>query len=42
MLAVKRPGTGIPPKNIKKIIGSKVLKEIKKETVIDFSMLELK
>ena len=42
MIFIKRPGTGIPPKDIKKIIGSRTLKEIKEDSIIELSMLELK
>ena len=41
MISIKRPGTGIAPKNIQKIIGSKTLVEIKEDSIIELSMLEL-
>jgi N-acetylneuraminate synthase/N,N'-diacetyllegionaminate synthase len=39
MLAVKRPGTGIEPKYISKIIGRKIKKDIKKDQLIKWGML---
>jgi len=39
MLAIKRPGTGIGPKFIKKVIGKKSKKDIKKDELIQFEDL---
>ena len=36
----KNPGTGIPPKDIKKILGKKVLQEIKSDKLLKFSDFE--
>jgi len=38
-LIIKRPGTGIPPKNIKKIVGKKVKKTILADSLIPKSAL---
>ncbi|TZE82178.1 N-acetylneuraminate synthase [Calorimonas adulescens] len=40
MLTVKRPGTGIPPKDIGYIIGRKAKIDILKDTIISLDMLE--
>lgn len=39
MLAIKRPGTGIEPQNIDKIIGKKSKRDIKEDTLISWSDL---
>lgn len=39
MLAIKRPGIGIEPKNIDKIIGKKSKRDIKEDTLISWSDL---
>ncbi len=39
MLAIKRPGTGIKPKFINKVIGKKTKKDIKKDELIKFEDL---
>ena len=38
MLAFKRPGVGVPPKNLDKIIGHASLSDIKKDSLINFKM----
>jgi len=40
MLAIKRPGTGIEPKYFEKIVGKKALFPIKKDTIINWDMIE--
>lgn len=40
MIDIKRPGYGIVPKEKEKVIGSKAKINIKKDTVLDWSMLE--
>jgi len=39
MLIIKRPGTGIEPKNINKVIGKVAKKDIKEDTLISFDNL---
>ena len=39
MLAIKRPGTGIEPKYVEKLIGKKARSGIKKDTVITWEMV---
>lgn len=39
MLAIKRPGTGILPKNMKNIVGKTAKEEIAKDTIIKWEML---
>ena len=39
-IAYKNPGTGIQPKDINKILGKKVSKDIKPDTLIEFSDFE--
>jgi N-acetylneuraminate synthase/N,N'-diacetyllegionaminate synthase len=39
MLTVKRPGTGIPPKYIDRIIGRRAKKDINKDSVVKWSQL---
>ena len=40
MLAIKRPGTGIEPKNLGNMIGKKTRSIIKKDSVISWDMIE--
>lgn len=40
MLSIKRPGTGIPPNEIKKIIGKKTRLHIKKDQIFQWDMVE--
>ena len=40
MLEIKRPGTGIKPSDLQKIMGRKVKKSIKKDELIKYNMLE--
>lgn len=40
LLSIKRPATGMAPKKIKELIGLKANKEIKKDSLIKFDMLE--
>lgn len=40
MVAIKRPGTGLNPSNINKIIGKKAKREIKKDEIFDLNMVE--
>jgi N-acetylneuraminate synthase/N,N'-diacetyllegionaminate synthase len=40
MLATKRPGTGISPSDIKKLIGKTASKNIRKDEIIDFKMIK--
>ena len=39
MLIIKRPGFGIQPKDIDKVIGRKAKTDIKKDTLISFEDL---
>ncbi len=39
MLTAKRPGTGISPADIQKVIGSRAATDIKDDTIIQESML---
>jgi sialic acid synthase SpsE len=39
MLAIKRPGTGIEPKYVEKLVGKKAQSRIKKDTVITWDMI---
>lgn len=41
MLDVRRPGTGIPPKDIEKIIGKRSIRDIPKDNPIRFDDLEI-
>ncbi|MCK4335611.1 MAG: N-acetylneuraminate synthase, partial [Candidatus Aenigmarchaeota archaeon] len=34
MLVIKRPGTGIEPKDINKVIGKRIKKDIEKDNII--------
>ena len=36
-LAIKRPGTGIPPKDMDKVIGKKITRAYKKDELLDFN-----
>ena len=38
-LAIKRPGTGIPPKDMDKVIGKKITRAYKKDELLDFNDL---
>ena len=40
MLSIKRPGTGISPKEINNVIGMKVIKDLKANTVLKWEYLE--
>ena len=40
LLTSKRPGIGIPPSDIKKVIGKITIKNIKKNTILDFDMFK--
>lgn len=40
MLTMKRPGTGIPSKDMKKVEGKKTTKDIEKDTLLDWDMVE--
>ena len=40
LLTSKRPGIGIPPSDIKKVIGKITTKNIKKNTILDFDMFK--
>jgi len=40
LLEIKRPGTGFSPNNLKKIIGKKTLRMIKKDKPIKLSYLK--
>lgn len=40
MLVIKRPGNGIPPKHLKKLIGKKTVREIGKDELISWDMIE--
>ena len=40
MLTYKRPGTGISPTEIDKIIGKKALVDIEDDTILSFDMFE--
>jgi N,N'-diacetyllegionaminate synthase len=40
MLSIKRPGTGIPPKEIENLIGRKVKEDIKEDEKISFEKIE--
>lgn len=40
LLAVKRPGTGLPPKFISLLVGRRTKREVPKDALIDLSMLE--
>ena len=40
VLSIKRPGTGILPKFKKKIIGSEVLTNLKKDTVLKWKHIK--
>lgn len=40
MLTLKRPGTGIEPKNLKNLVGKRVIREIIKDTLISWDMIE--
>lgn len=40
LLAFKRPGTGVSPKNMDKIIGQISISDIKKDSLINFKMFE--
>ena len=40
MLSIKRPGTGIPPKNIDEIIGKTVIKDLNKNHVLKWDDIE--
>lgn len=42
MLAVKRPGTGIYPKYLDKVIGSEAISDIEQDTPIQFSDIKIK
>lgn len=39
-VTIKRPGTGLPPKYLKKIIGRRAKKNIKENDMIDWKMIE--
>lgn len=39
MLSVKRPGTGIPPKFIDKVVGKRVIKDLKPNTILKWDYL---
>lgn len=41
MLALKRPGTGIPPKELDKIIGKKTKEDVKKDELISWKKLNI-
>lgn len=40
MLDFKRPGTGIEPKNLKKLIGKELIKDVNKDTLIKWNQLK--
>ena len=40
MIVIKRPGTGIKPKDLAKVIGKTAKKDIKKDELISFNMLD--
>ncbi len=40
MIDLKRPGTGLAPKNIDKIIGKKSNRSIKKNELFDWDMIK--
>ena len=40
MLSIKRPGTGIPPKELKKIIGKKTRLFMNKDQIFQWDMVE--
>jgi len=42
MVAIKRPGTGIEPKKIEKVIGKKATENIKVDTILSEDMIEYK
>lgn len=42
MLTIKRPGTGIEPKFLKKVIGKIAKENIRKDELIDFKKIEMK
>ena len=41
MLDVKRPGTGIPPKFLDKVIGTKAVKDIEEDIPINYEDISL-
>ena len=41
MLDVKRPGTGIPPKLLDKVVGTKAVKDIEEDTPINYEDVSL-
>ena len=41
MLGIKRPGSGISPKDIKIIIGKKAIIDIPSDTVLSLDMLDV-
>lgn len=40
MIGIKRPGTGIEPKNMGKVVGKQARKRIRKDTVLSWDMLQ--
>ena len=40
LLMIKRPGTGIEPKHIDKVIGKRAKHELKKDEVLTWEMIE--
>jgi len=40
MLAIKRPGTGLAPKYINQIVGKIARKDIRRETLISWDIIE--
>lgn len=41
MLTIKRPGTGIPPNHINEVVGKRVLKDLKSQTMLKWEDLEI-
>jgi sialic acid synthase SpsE len=40
MLIIKRPGTGLNPKDMEEMIGRKLKKDVKKDQILNFTMVE--
>jgi sialic acid synthase SpsE len=40
MIAVKRPGTGIPPREMEPLMGKRASKDIEEDTVLQWDMFE--
>jgi sialic acid synthase SpsE len=40
MIAIKKPGTGIPPVRLKEVLGKRTLRAVKSDTVLMFNDIE--